>query len=104
MIVAVEQGKIRLYSPVGDEDFAANLEVALDEEFLARRRLRTLEGDLSSTDLLPAKERLNAAEDRLRDLFSETVTVEQAGTLVARLSGAIVQAKAAGRFNREVGD
>ena len=97
MNVAVEQGKIRLYSPVPESDEA--IIDAFDDLAEAQRDLDNAleEGGRWARQ---ADEHRQAVEDRLRDLFSETVSIEQAETLVARLSGAIVQAKVhAGRFN-----
>lgn len=69
------------------------VEQRADELIDARHRFDAHALHFSTSELRPFEERLNAAEAEFDDLFSETLTIEQAERVHARLGRAIQSAK-----------
>ena len=97
--IHAEGAKIRLTHTLDDdlEVYISRL-TALAEADAAYEAHRA---DLASTDLQPFFEASDAAAQDLADVFSETLTIEQASRLANQLFAAIIQAQVnRGDFNK----
>lgn len=97
--IQAEGAKIRLeYSLEHDTEVYISRLMAFDE---AVQAYGAHAEDLSSVDLRPFEEALEAADQDLTDVFSETLTIEQASRLANQLFAAIIQAQVnRGDFNK----